>query len=79
MQNQLPFQKLDKILGLAEVERRLARLMTDPPTRPTIIGYIERGWLLGFQHTFNKRYFVYESSLEAFIEETIPSKEQIAA
>jgi len=79
MQKQLPYQKIDKIIGLGEVERRLARLMADPPTRPTIICYIERGWLLGFQHRFNKRYFVYESSLEVFINQTIPSKEQIAA
>lgn len=79
MQKQLPYQKLDKIIGLGEVERRLGRLMDAPPTRPTLIGYIENGWLLGFQNKFNKRYFVYESALESFITQTIPTKEQIAA
>lgn len=79
MQNQLPFPKLDKIIGLGEVERRLSRLMNPPPTRPTLIIYIERGWLLGFQNQFNKRYFVYESSLDSFIGQTIPAKEKLAA
>ena len=79
MQNQLPYQKLDKIIGLGEVERRLLRVMNAPPSRPTLIEYIERGWLNGFQHKFNKRYFVYESDLENFIRQTIPTKEEIAA
>lgn len=79
MQKQLPYQKLDKVIGLGEVERRLAQRMDAPPSRPTLIGYIENGWLLGFQHKFNKRYFVYESSLDLFISQTIPSKEQLAA
>lgn len=79
MQKQLPYQKLDKIIGLGEVERRLSRVMGAPPTRPTLIAYIDCGWLVGFQNKFNKRYFVYESSLDEYIYQTIPSKEKIAA
>lgn len=79
IQVQLPYQKLDKVIGLGEVERRLSQLMNPPPSRPTLISYIENGWLLGFQHYFNKRYFVYESSLELFVAQTIPTKEKLAA
>lgn len=81
MQNQqLPFhKKIDKLIRLGEVERRLARVMNPSPSRPTLIAYIDTGELLGYAHPINGYYLVWESSLEDFLSRIIKTKEQIAA
>ena len=61
--------KLDKLLRLSEAEEILRAIFNTAPSRPTLIGYIESGKLHGWQHPFNKYYFVYKSSLDEFIEQ----------
>jgi hypothetical protein len=61
--------KSDKLLQLGEVERILRATLNTVPSRPTLIGYIESGKLRGVRHPFNKYYYVYQSSLDEFIQQ----------
>lgn len=62
---------IDKILLLGEVERRLRVVMANVPSRSTLIGYVESGKLRGSRNPFNKYYYVFQSSLEEFIEQIL--------
>ena len=80
MQDQLPFeQKIDKVITLGEVERRLAKVMAYPPARTTLIRHIEGGILIGGQDPDNGYYYVWESSLMNYITRKIKTPEQLAA
>jgi hypothetical protein len=64
-------------MSLGEVERRLGRLLTVPPSRPTLIAHIESGHLDGRKNRVNGYYTVRESALQQYIELLIP--EAVAA
>jgi hypothetical protein len=59
--------KPDKLLKLGQVERLLQNIFALVPSRPTLIGYVESGRLRGFQDPHNRHYYVYQSSVEEFI------------
>lgn len=67
-QNKLPFPA-PRLVKLREVERILADCFPDGsrPSRNTIIGWIEEGTLNGMQIGSGRNYYVFESSLHAFI------------
>jgi hypothetical protein len=64
-------KQIDKILTLGEVERRLRVVMANVPSRSTLIGYVESGKLRGSRNPFNKYYYVFQSSLETFIDQIL--------
>lgn len=78
-QQQRELFKRDRLLRLGEVERRLARVLLSPPSRPTLISYIESNRLRGQQSSLNQNWYVFESDLEQFIETYFPANQQIAA
>ncbi len=65
---QLPLKDVDPLIKLGEVERALSQVFTPPPSRPTIIEWIEEGTLEGRQIGRGRHWFVYESSLVRFVE-----------
>ena len=68
---QLPLINIDPLIKLGKVERILAQVFDEVPSRPTLIKYCEEGRLLGRQESRgkNKHWYVYKSSLDAYISE----------
>lgn len=58
----------DRLIKLRDVEQILTRYFRPEsrPSRNTIIGWIEEGFLLGTQLGSGRNYYVYESSLRSF-------------
>lgn len=65
---QIPLIHIDRLIKLNEVERVLSRIFAPAPSRPTIITWLEDGTLEGKQIGRGDNYYVYESSLNQFIE-----------
>lgn len=67
---QLPLINIDRLIKLGDVERELGKVFYTPPSRPTIVGWIEDGTLDGKQIGRGNNYYVFESSLNKFILKT---------
>lgn len=61
-------QAIDKLVKLGEAEKRMRKVFSPIPSRPTLIAYIKNGILKGKQFPFNKHYYIFESSLKEFLE-----------
>ena len=64
---QMPLMQIDRLIKLVEVEAALAKVFPPAPSRPTIVGWIDEGILEGRQIGGGNNWFVYSSSLDAFI------------
>lgn len=74
---QMPLLNIDPLIKLGSVEKIFAKLFPDrPPSRPTIIGWIEEGLLDGRQIGRGENWFVYQSSLDNFILRNQPARQQ---
>lgn len=76
---QIPLLNVDRLIKLSEVERELARIFNPVPNRKTIYGWLEDGTLLGIKVGRGDNYYVYESSLDAFVAALQPSNFKKAA
>jgi hypothetical protein len=57
---------IDKLIKLGQAEKVMRQIISPVPSRPTLISYIKNGVLNG-KRIFNN-YYIYESSLQEFIE-----------
>jgi hypothetical protein len=57
---------IDKLIKLGQAEKLMREVISPVPSRPTLISYIKNGVLSG-KRIFNS-YYIYESSLQEFIE-----------
>lgn len=73
-QYQIPLIDTDPLIKLGEVERVLSRIFSPVPSRPTLIAWIEDGTLEGKKIGRGDNYYVYRSSLDAFIIASQPQR-----
>lgn len=57
----------DPLIKMSEVEVILGKVFVPAPSRPTIVAWLEGGTLDGRQVGPGNNWFVYQSSLQAFI------------
>ncbi|HUF02813.1 MAG TPA: hypothetical protein VMM38_01415 [Aridibacter sp.] len=67
---------VDPLIKLQKVQWILSRHLDPSPSRPTIIGWIHEGKLEGKQIGKGQNWFVFESSLDKFVEKC---QERLAA
>lgn len=65
---QLPLINVDPLIKLGEVEEILGKVFLTVPSRPTLIEWIEEGVLEGRRVGRGRHWFVFQSSLNEFIE-----------
>lgn len=63
----MPLLDIDPLIKLGVVEKILEKVFLRAPSRPTIIGWIEEGTLLGRQIGRGDNWYIYQSSLDDFI------------
>ena len=64
----MPLIRIDRLIKLGEVERILSRILMPVPSRHTLIAYIDNGTLCGRKFGRGNNYYVYESSLNDFVQ-----------
>lgn len=70
---------IDRLIKLSEVERVLAKILYPTLDRKTIYGLIEDGTLEGRKIGRGDNHYVYESSLNNFIQSNQPKSQKLAA
>ncbi len=68
MENKNTDTEIDRLIKLAQAEKKMKEVMKPIPSRPTLINYIKKGILIGKR--IGNNFYLYESSMNRFIEES---------